>query len=322
MKEFSIVLCVTFYCLTAYTSAEITDDLVKSNLKQIINNALDALVSLQDESVDINAQAAELTSHATENRDAVENENVNMLGNEIKELEKLLLDEKKEKEERKREEFIDASATNENEKKQDLTSEDVLLYNRMAREDAKRETKSREEKATVEVNNDNLKELVDLVVRTLDEEAKKETTKRKLDTESKVRNQKREIVESKAEKKELKADKKNKEVTKKEVKEEAKKEVKLEKKELCNSRKKECLKKKSADEKKTEAKKSLNESVKKETKNGSEKDDKEERDIVERILEGKNEDVREAFASLLGNVFEKADGLKEDSKVNEKKEIK
>lgn len=306
MKEFSSILCFTLYCLTACTRAEVTDDLVKSNLKQIINNALDALVSLQDESADINSQAAEIASHATENREAVENENMNMLGNEIKELEKLLLDEKTEKEERKREEF-------ENEKSRDLMSEDALLYDRMAREEEKRETKSREEKATVEVNNDNLKDLVDLVVRTLDEEAKK-TTKRNLDTENKTMNQKKEIVESKTEKKELKGDKRNKE--------EAKKEVKLEKKELCNSRKKECLEKKSNDEKKIDVKKSLNESLKRETESGEEKNDKEIRNIVERILEGKNEVVREAFASLLENVFEKADRLEEDSKVNEKKEIK
>ncbi|XP_066930607.1 uncharacterized protein [Clytia hemisphaerica] len=197
----------------------------------------------------------------------------------------------------------------------------------------KRETASREEKATVimdtvVMDNDSLRDLVDLVVRAIDEEARREEKKDMSGRE----NSKREIIQE--EKRALHTDRKEK----KEVIEEKKRD---ETKELCNTRKRECMQKKSSEisadtkveeakstktekksiEDKIESKKTAEKSVAVEKKvekkiasaggenlAGAKKkkeDSNEIREMVEEILNGKNDEEREAFASLLESVFER-----------------
>jgi len=165
------------------------------------------------------------------------------------------------------------------------------------------------------MDNDSLRDLVDLVVRAIDEEARREEKK----DMSGRQNSKREIIQE--EKRALHTDRKEK----KEVIEEKKRD---ETKELCNTRKRECVQKKSsritADDSKVEEtkstkmeKKSIEDKIEskktakksvavgKEVEKKKKEDSNEIREMVEEILNGKNDEEREAFASLLESVFER-----------------
>jgi len=277
------------------------------DLKRIINSALDALVKLDSETTDVTARATELaaahddsiqmSSGEITSKDISEDEEneESFLNNQIKELQSLLTDDKKEYDEyagdvqTKREETSD-------DKREVESTHRKEFYETSTKKEA---VESRAENANVVIDNDSLKELVHLVVRTVEDERKDKENKR----EVKVREEKKEIIESKVdEKKEAHEDEKKESATD-------------EKREMCNTRKKECVEKKTtiiADKKMTDEEKhervgAVNESEVKE-------DSREIREMVNELLDGKDEKEREEFASLLENIFEKTSAAEQQKK--------
>jgi len=277
------------------------------DLKRIINSALDALVKLDSETTDVTARATELaaahddsiqmSSGEITSKDISEDEEneESFLNNQIKELQSLLTDDKKEYDEyagdvqTKREETSD-------DKREVESTHRKEFYETSTKKEA---VESRAENANVVIDNDSLKELVHLVVRTVEDERKDKENKR----EVKVREEKKEIIESKVdEKKEAHEDEKKESATD-------------EKREMCNTRKKECVEKKTtiiADKKMTDEEKhervgAVNESEVKE-------DSREIREMVNELLDGKDKKEREEFASLLENIFEKTSAAEQQKK--------
>lgn len=389
------------------------------DLKRIINNALDALVNLEqkeqaDDEMGVNElslrRASDVIMAARQHQKSAYKRNAassvtsssvmgnvkkeDLLASEIKELEKILeLADSKDI----LANVADSSSTT------DTTKDDEILMNRaltnQARKDKlmnieeqqkqssssstvsseKKEISSsltkkskseessntafpapREEKASVVIDNENIRDLVDLVVRAIDSEARREVKNAGKKNKASIHHE-NEAVVAKAFKKESSVSSEDAttedELRKKEIQ---KKDD--ETKTLCNSRKRECVqakkespivveakgiknevtaaaaaKKKAATDfaeralvkKAVSEKKEKTRAHKKEVKTTSTKakkttqsDSMEIREMVNEILDGKSEDEREAFASLLESVFERTKSS--DSSVtrnNKKREI-
>lgn len=323
-----ILFVVLSFCLACHEiNGDSTDTfVVKNNLKRIINSALDALVNLEEKTSEITERANELTVQAAddvssrrvekksfEEKEIDEENDGRLLSDEIKELQRILdaadkraMEAEAEKSKMKRELRDESIDNKENENYIPKKALDKKLD----------EAKSREEKASVIIDNDSLRDLVDLVVRAINDEAKKERTEETASIEKE--NKKREVIFK--ERKDTSEDKEErKEITKE----------KVVTREMCNTRKRECIEKKDIKTSEVKnAKKSLDKkeniksgldgtkNVKKEklmnekreiheTKEENMNDSNEIREMVEEILSVKNEDEREAFASLLESVFER-----------------
>ena len=174
-------------------------------MKRIINNALDALVNL-DEKEDGSSQTegvSELSrreateemrsTHYRQQTDAAVSKKEDFLTGEIKELEKILefadYNNKQKAMSKKEDLILAARQLSEQVKKDEMAKRQQKqqqqrreIESLSRRKDAKKmassaeekNTKSREEKAGVVIDNNNIRDLVDLVVRAIDDEARRD----------------------------------------------------------------------------------------------------------------------------------------------------
>ena len=252
-----------------------------------------------------------------------ENEEEMFLNNQIKELTSLLTNDKNEFKEymisdvqTKQEEVTETSADEE-----ELESKDRKKVHEMSNTGV---AESREERANIVIDNDSLKDLVNLVVRTIEDETKEKdsenTDKLQVREETKKISgskdeEKKEVVESKESKENKEAKEQKKEVV--ETKVEVKKKDSSEKREMCNTRKKECIEKKEvivADKKTSVHKEETTTTSKKEIDVKKVEDANEIRDLVNELLDGKNEEEREVFTKVLEKIFEKTKKAEEQKK--------
>lgn len=350
-------------------------------MKRIINNALDALVNLDDKedetsravegAIDLTRRAEKMRSNHHRQQTAAYSKKEDFLAAEIKELEKILefadynknvatistkedliLADQQLSKQIKKDEIKNRQQQQQQHQRREIESlsrrKDTKKTS-STEEETNTATASREEKAGIVIDNNNIRDLVDLVVRAIDNEARRD------EEEMSAGNTNDKVESSGTSKfiKEAKVDAASADDVKKEKKsvgsktEDHKRETTKDEntKALCNTRKRECVEvkkdamteetKKSTDGAKEDVKKTTTTTIEKKISKSSahelkkdavtikkkeakkeDKDSMEIRSMVDEILDGKNEEEREAFASLLEGVFErtKSSAITSDNK--------
>ena len=307
-----------------------TASVLNLDLKRIINNALDALVNLEEKeeenrkaTVGVNeltSEARKMSAHHQTTETATANtvlEKEDLLASEIKELEKILeLSESKNVMTTKEDAILNRQLSKHVRKDEQQQIASLRKKDEEQKLSKDTATASQEEKANVVIDNANVRDLVDLIVRAIDDEAGRGEEKNagRLASENDAKMFKKEAVMATAD------------VRKEKIVVEGKKEI-GESETLCNTRKRECVEVKkemavetTKAEDHTIAKKATTEEETKLSAHTQKKeavatnakaaktedgDSMEIRKMVDEILNGKSEEEREAFASLLESVFER-----------------
>lgn len=321
LKSYLVCFCflIIFTCkgYEGRTTAE-------HNLKRIINKALDELVNLETSSQEATKESddeetSRLNDIVISKNDNENNINDQELSNEIKDLEELLIADKKEEKGKKlKAQITDLLAQQINaqqqktlkkrrvatfQKRNEKKSIEKQVEKKHSTEEVKKHVaenvninhQGREEKANVVVDN-NLDELVDFIVRNIDEEAKSKDTFWNNNLDEKA-------VKDTVEEKEV-----HRSVEVEAAIERKTKEMCNTKKKECNNEKKEKVTKSLVNEKKEEktSKTKMTESKKEVLKSTTNDDDDADiRKLIEKILDKKSEDERETLNTLIESIFEK-----------------